>query len=277
MNAITAFTHDPPVRRPRPVVRAALTVSVVAAIAAMGLAAPGSAMAEDRLQRSASVADVAVEHAKRQVGKAYRFGAAGPDAFDCSGLVQWAYGEAGKKLPRTTYDQFTEGESVSREELLPGDLVFFYSGPGHVGIYIGDDRMVHAPSTGKSVQIVDMAAYFFDQMVGARRIVEPSSPGPGAGGAPPGKADHPKPPTEADVPKPRGASDDPRPPRGADVPKPRGGSDSPRPPREVDVPKPAGASDVPKPRGAAGYLRPPREVDVPEPLGRIRFPDPLGP
>ncbi|WP_378536473.1 C40 family peptidase [Nocardiopsis sediminis] len=151
-------------------VRVALTVSAIATIAAMGLTVPESAAA-DHVPRAVSVAEVAVEHAKSRVGKAYRFGAAGPDAFDCSGLVQWSYGKAGKNLPRTTYDQFTQGVSVSREELLPGDLVFFYSGPGHVGIYIGYDQMVHAPSTGKSVQIVDMTEYFFGQMVGARRIV----------------------------------------------------------------------------------------------------------
>ena len=89
-------------------------------------------------------------------GSPYRYGANGPDAFDCSGLVQYAYGRAGARVPRTTRAQY---EAVNRrylDQLEPGDLVFFrISGiqVSHVGIFVGEDEFVHAPKTGADVQI----------------------------------------------------------------------------------------------------------------------------
>ncbi|WP_084469190.1 C40 family peptidase [Nocardiopsis trehalosi] len=153
--------------------RAALTLSAFAALTAAGLLVPAPAALADRIippPPAPSVADAAVEHAMGQVGKPYRYGATGPDAFDCSGLVQWAYREAGAEITRTTYTQFDEGTPVDRADLRPGDLVFFYSGPSHVGMYVGDGRMVHAPSSGKQVQVVDMSVYFDQHFVGGRRI-----------------------------------------------------------------------------------------------------------
>ncbi|WP_235000806.1 C40 family peptidase [Marinactinospora thermotolerans] len=113
----------------------------------------------------------ALEHAKSKIGTPYRYGATGPDSFDCSGLVQWAYQQVGIEIGRTTYDQYEEGTAVSRTDLRPGDLVFFYSGPSHVGMYAGDGEMIHAPSSGKDVQIVSMSGYFDDHYQGARRVV----------------------------------------------------------------------------------------------------------
>ncbi|WP_331766586.1 NlpC/P60 family protein [Embleya sp. NBC_00896] len=95
----------------------------------------------------------AVAYARAQLGKPYVYGATGPNAFDCSGLVQAAYKSAGISLPRVTTAQFTADTHVSISNLKPGDLVFFYSGISHVGIYIGDGKMIHAPNPRKSVEI----------------------------------------------------------------------------------------------------------------------------
>ncbi len=93
-------------------------------------------------------------------GSPYRFGASGPDAFDCSGLVQYAYRQAGAKVPRTTRAQY---EAVTRrylDQLEPGDLVFFRIAGiqvSHVGIYVGDDEFVHAPKSGSDVHVSSLA------------------------------------------------------------------------------------------------------------------------
>ncbi|WP_433247431.1 NlpC/P60 family protein [Streptosporangium sp. CA-135522] len=83
----------------------------------------------------------------------YVWGAEGPNSFDCSGLVMWAYQKVGISLPHYTGDQWTAGTHVSRDELRPGDLVFFYNDLHHVGIYIGAGMMVHAPQTGDVIHI----------------------------------------------------------------------------------------------------------------------------
>ncbi|MGW7102930.1 NlpC/P60 family protein [Streptomyces sp. NPDC054838] len=95
----------------------------------------------------------AVAFAYGALGKPYVWGATGPGAFDCSGLTQAAWGAAGISLPRTTYTQINAGQRVSRDRLAPGDLVFFYSGVTHVGLYIGDGKMIHAPHPGAPVRI----------------------------------------------------------------------------------------------------------------------------
>ncbi|MFD8690714.1 NlpC/P60 family protein [Streptomyces sp. NPDC059651] len=109
----------------------------------------------------------AVAFAYTALGKPYVWGATGPSSFDCSGLTQAAYRSAGVSLPRTTYTQIDAGRRVSRSELAPGDLVFFYSGISHVGLYIGNGRMIHAPRPGAPVRIAPI-----DQMpfAGATRV-----------------------------------------------------------------------------------------------------------
>ncbi|WP_433203364.1 C40 family peptidase [Dactylosporangium sp. CS-047395] len=97
----------------------------------------------------------AIAYAKAQVGKPYEFAAEGPDSFDCSGLVMMAWSAAGVRLPRVTYDQIKVGERVTRDRLVPGDLVFTNNG-GHVELYIGDDRVVNAGHTGVSVHLQDL-------------------------------------------------------------------------------------------------------------------------
>lgn len=115
-----------------------------------------------------SRAAAAVSYAYTKLGSPYVWGATGPDAFDCSGLIQAAYRSAGISLPRTTYAQIDAGRRVSRSELLPGDLVFFYSGISHVGMYIGNGQMIHAPNPSAPVRVAPI-----DQMpfAGATRVV----------------------------------------------------------------------------------------------------------
>ncbi|MYV49319.1 NlpC/P60 family protein [Streptomyces sp. SID2888] len=112
-------------------------------------------------------AAAAVAYAYAKLGSPYVWGATGPHAFDCSGLVQAAYRSAGVALPRTTYAQIGAGRRVSRAELRPGDLVFFYSGVSHVGIYVGRGQMIHAPNPSAPVRLAPV-----DQMpfAGATRV-----------------------------------------------------------------------------------------------------------
>ncbi|MGW7415985.1 NlpC/P60 family protein [Streptomyces sp. NPDC054863] len=98
-------------------------------------------------------ASQAVSFAYSALGKPYVWGATGPSSFDCSGLTQAAWRSAGVALPRTTYTQINAGERVSRSQLAPGDLLFFYSGITHVGLYIGEGKMIHAPRPGAPVRI----------------------------------------------------------------------------------------------------------------------------
>jgi len=101
-------------------------------------------------------AGVAVRAAMSRLGCPYLWGAAGPGRFDCSGLVKWAYAQAGVPLPRTTYEQITAGVPVARSQVLPGDLVFPHS--GHVQIAISRDLVVEAPYPGARVQISALGA-----------------------------------------------------------------------------------------------------------------------
>ncbi|MFD0898790.1 C40 family peptidase [Actinomadura sediminis] len=99
----------------------------------------------------------ALKHAMSKLGRPYVWGAAGPGSFDCSGLTMWAYKQVGINLPHYTGSQFASGVRVSRSELQPGDLVFFHSDLHHMGMYVGDGKMIHAPHTGDVVRIAPMA------------------------------------------------------------------------------------------------------------------------
>ncbi len=96
-------------------------------------------------------AAVAVRAALSRLGRPYVWGATGPDRFDCSGLVQWAYRQAGVQIDRTTYDQIDDGIAVPRSQVRPGDLVFPHS--GHVQMAIGNGMVVEAPYTGANVRV----------------------------------------------------------------------------------------------------------------------------
>ncbi|SDK74590.1 C40 family peptidase [Streptomyces indicus] len=100
----------------------------------------------------AAKAEKVIAWAETQIGKPYVWGAAGPDSYDCSGLTQKAWAQAGISLPRTTWDQVKVGTTVTVENAKPGDLVFFYDDISHVGIYIGNGEMIHAPKPGANVR-----------------------------------------------------------------------------------------------------------------------------
>ena len=117
---------------------------------------------------SSDAAQVAVDTAMAQRGKPYVWAASGPGSFDCSGLTAYAYRAAGISLPHSSALQSTMGQAVSRADLQPGDLVFFYSPVSHVGIYIGNGQMVHAPTSGDVVKVASLDA--MGGFVGGRRI-----------------------------------------------------------------------------------------------------------
>lgn len=107
--------------------------------------------------------------ARTQLGVPYSWGGASPAGFDCSGLVMWVYGRLGISLPHNAAALYGVGHPVSRSALRPGDLLFF-SGLGHVGLYVGHGRMVHAPQSGRSVEIQSLASRS-GSLVAARRVV----------------------------------------------------------------------------------------------------------
>ncbi|MFN8101219.1 MAG: peptidoglycan hydrolase RipC [Mycobacterium sp.] len=99
---------------------------------------------------------IAVQAALTRVGSPYSWGAAGPGAFDCSGLVMWAFQQAGISLPHSSYALAAGGTPVSRDQLQPGDVVNFYSDASHTGIYVGDGMVVHASTYGVPVKVVPL-------------------------------------------------------------------------------------------------------------------------
>jgi cell wall-associated NlpC family hydrolase len=117
-------------------------------------------------------AELAVRYALDAVGTPYRWGGESPSSgFDCSGLVRWAYGRVGVDLPHSSYALYGEGHRVREGNMEPGDILFF-EGLGHVGLYLGSGRMVHAPQTGRNVEIVRLGSTNYgSRLMGARRIV----------------------------------------------------------------------------------------------------------
>ncbi|MPY78714.1 MAG: NlpC/P60 family protein [Actinophytocola sp.] len=111
-------------------------------------------------------AQTAVDSAMSQRGDPYEYGADGPDSYDCSGLTSWAYQQAGIAIPRSSSAQASSGTPVTQAQLAPGDLVFFYQPVSHVGMYIGDGKMVHAPTEGDVVKVDEV---MWDEYSGARR------------------------------------------------------------------------------------------------------------
>jgi peptidoglycan DL-endopeptidase CwlO len=117
----------------------------------------GAAMTGLRPPSASGRAAVAVRAALSRLGRPYVWGATGPNQFDCSGLVQWAYAQAGIHLDRTTYQQINDGIPVPRAQIRPGDLVFPHA--GHVQLAIGNNLVVEAPYSGASVRISRLGNY----------------------------------------------------------------------------------------------------------------------
>lgn len=124
-----------------------------------------------------SAGQAAVEVAKQFLGVPYVYGGTSPKGFDCSGLMQYVYNSLGYKINRVADDQMKNGVAVSREDLMPGDLVGFYSSPGsgyvsHIGMYVGNGTMIHAPHTGDVVRYASIDSdYFSSRFAGGRRII----------------------------------------------------------------------------------------------------------
>ncbi|WP_345771217.1 C40 family peptidase [Geodermatophilus normandii] len=124
--------------------------------AATRAAAPAPAPAVPAGNGGSGAAQTAVQTALAQVGDPYVWGAGGPNAFDCSGLTQYAYAAAGISLPHSSSMQSQMGTAVSRADLQPGDLIFYYSPVSHVSMYIGNGQMVHASTSGQPVKVVSV-------------------------------------------------------------------------------------------------------------------------
>ncbi|MET7770381.1 NlpC/P60 family protein [Nocardia sp. NPDC005366] len=118
------------------------------------------------LMEDHSPAQKALDAARSKVGAQYSWGAAGPVSFDCSGLVQWAFRQAGVELPRTSFEQSHVGAPVAFNNLQPGDIVIT-NGGGHVGIYAGDGKLLNAVQSGTPVSYTTLRA---DDVVTARRV-----------------------------------------------------------------------------------------------------------
>jgi cell wall-associated NlpC family hydrolase len=111
-----------------------------------------------------------VKYAKRLIGTPYVYGGSSPRGFDCSGFTSYVYHHFHLSIARTSYSQFREGMRVARRSLKPGDLVFFH-GVGHVGIYVGNGRFIHAPHSGTRVRIEPMRGWYSGRYDGARRLI----------------------------------------------------------------------------------------------------------
>ena len=151
------------------------TVVVVAA----GIAVSPAAAIVDESSRGPNAyvspptrAERAAKAALSTVGTPYRWGGESPtNGFDCSGLVRWAYARVGVELPHNSYALYGEGRRVLETRMEVGDILFF-EGLGHVGLYLGNGRMVHSPQTGRNVEVVRLdATNYGARLIGARRVV----------------------------------------------------------------------------------------------------------
>jgi cell wall-associated NlpC family hydrolase len=146
---------------------------VVAGIAAgpAGAIVDESSRGPNAIAPAPSRGERAVKVALEVVGTPYRWGGESPSTgFDCSGLVRWAYGRVGVDLPHNSYALYGEGRRVSESGMQAGDILFF-EGLGHVGLYLGRGRMVHAPQSGRSVEVVRLASTNYGaRLIGARRV-----------------------------------------------------------------------------------------------------------
>ena len=151
--------HTAPARRTaRGALVALLTGAglVLTPLAAQASAPDTATVAAAPAAASSAAAQTAVDTALAQLGDPYVWAGAGPDSFDCSGLTQYAYKAAGISLPHSSKSQSTMGTHVAKADLKPGDLVFFYSPVSHVGMYIGNGQMVHAPTFGDVVKVASI-------------------------------------------------------------------------------------------------------------------------
>jgi peptidoglycan DL-endopeptidase CwlO len=147
-------------------------VTQVTGPSSAGVAPPGAAASDPAMTTAQLTA--ALRAAESRQGRPYVWGTAGPTSFDCSGLVQWSFAQAGVSMPRVAADQARTGAAVPVSQLAPGDLLFYHTDPtdpgyiSHVAIYLGNGWMIQAPQPGMNVQIVP--ASFGSQFAGAIRV-----------------------------------------------------------------------------------------------------------
>jgi cell wall-associated NlpC family hydrolase len=164
-----AFTLALALLRPLPA-RAAAAAASRGATAGADDREPRRLTIVHRTSRSLLFGRRVVGFARRLLGAPYRYGGSSPrTGFDCSGFVRYVYSHFGVSLPHSSYSDLGLGRRVGRAQLRPGDLVFF-DDAGHVGIYVGAGRFIHAPHTGTVVRIETMSGWYGDRYVGARRI-----------------------------------------------------------------------------------------------------------
>jgi len=157
--------------------RSRLFPFAVAVVAAGIAAGPAGAIVDESSRGPNAVAPApsrgerAVKVALEAVGTPYRWGGESPSTgFDCSGLVRWAYGRVGVDLPHNSYALYGEGRRVPETGMEVGDILFF-EGLGHVGLYLGRGRMLHAPQSGRNVEVVRLGSTNYgSRLVGARRV-----------------------------------------------------------------------------------------------------------
>jgi cell wall-associated NlpC family hydrolase len=167
--ASRADTNDPqsPGSDPTPVPKPATTASPVPL-----LRTPSAVRKHLRSKREApALGERVVGYAKHLLGVRYSWGGSSPrTGFDCSGFVRYVYGHFGVSLAHSSFADYWRGRKVGRWAMKPGDLVFF-DGEGHVGIYVGHGRFIHAPHTGTVVRISTMSGWYASRFDGARRLV----------------------------------------------------------------------------------------------------------
>jgi cell wall-associated NlpC family hydrolase len=146
VSGLRPFTHSAPLTPYPKIILAFLLLFILPSCVSLKTSGPGGGTRE-----------LVVRAAKNQLDKFYAYGKQDSyEGFDCSGLAQYAYNEAGIKIPRTVKQQFEQCQKVDKGALKPGDLVFFTTyapGATHVGIFIGDGKFIHSPTTGKKVDI----------------------------------------------------------------------------------------------------------------------------
>jgi cell wall-associated NlpC family hydrolase len=144
----------------------ALTITMLGLVSACS-SQPASTAAQPHPEKSVvhsrGVGERAATVALEQVGVPYRYGGSTSSGFDCSGLVQFSYQHAGKNLPRTTGQLWSSTTTVARDDLQPGDLLFFSieGKMSHVGMYVGRQQFVHAPSSGRTVTVAKLTSPFY--------------------------------------------------------------------------------------------------------------------
>jgi cell wall-associated NlpC family hydrolase len=163
----------PAVTTVMPVVPAASSVQApqykTVAAAARQAAPAAKPAAKPAADQPSSTAAQAIEAAESKLGKPYVWGATGPNSFDCSGLMQFAFEKAGADLPRTSAAQSQVGDEVSMDDLKPGDLIFLYSPVSHVVMYVGNGKVIEAPNSGEDVKYTPLSK-IEKNAVGARRV-----------------------------------------------------------------------------------------------------------